>query len=68
MKGPKDAQRQNWLLIKADDAAARQDGDILADAPLSVDTGRDMAAIARDKAETAQAARPGTRQDDAPSD
>lgn len=68
MKGPKDAQRQNWLLIKADDAAARQDGDILADAPLSVDTGRDMAAIARDEAETAQAARPGTRQDDAPSD
>lgn len=41
-------KRENWLLIKADDEAARPAtaGDILKDQPLSVKTGRDIAGVA----------------------
>lgn len=48
MQGRKGEKRENWLLIKARDEAARDDGDILEEAPLSVESGRDIAAIARE--------------------
>lgn len=41
-------KRENWLLIKADDASARPEGaaDILEEKPLSVKTGRDIPDVA----------------------
>lgn len=42
---PRD-KRENWLLIKGKDAAARDDADILAERPDSVKTGRDIAEVA----------------------
>lgn len=50
MKGGKsraDAKRENWLLIKADDAEADRARDILG-ATTSVDSGRDLTQVARD--------------------
>lgn len=40
MKPRRGEARDNWLLIKADDAAARQAGDILEEEPASVRSGR----------------------------
>lgn len=50
MQGKARETRENWLLIKAGDAAARPKGapDLLAERPLSVKTGRDLDEIARD--------------------
>jgi len=50
MHGKPREKRENWLLIKADDAAARPEGaaDILAERPESVATGRDIAEIGDD--------------------
>lgn len=39
-------KRENWLLIKGRDDAARDDADILAERPGSVKTGRDVAEVA----------------------
>ena len=41
-------KRENWLLRKADDEAARPEGapDILEEQPLSVKTGRDIPEVA----------------------
>jgi len=47
MHGKPGETRENWLLIKGDDAAARGSGDVLLDAPLSVKTGRDIAEVAQ---------------------
>jgi len=47
MQGKLGESRENWLLIKGDDAAARVAGDVLLDAPLSVKTGRDLAGVAK---------------------
>lgn len=46
MKPRRGESRDNWLLIKVDDAAARGDGDILEEAPNSVATGRTLDEIA----------------------
>lgn len=46
LKGRRGEKRDNWLLIKAQDEAARETGDILEEAPLSVASGRSMEAIA----------------------
>jgi bifunctional non-homologous end joining protein LigD len=48
MQGKPGETRENWLLIKADDAAARPEGapDILEEQPLSVATGRGIADLA----------------------
>jgi bifunctional non-homologous end joining protein LigD len=48
MQGKPGETRENWLLIKADDAAARPEGapDILEEQPLSVTTGRGIADLA----------------------
>ncbi|PPD13682.1 MAG: DNA ligase D [Methylobacterium sp.] len=50
LKGRRGEKRDNWLLIKAQDAAARETGDILEEAPLSVASGRSMEAIAAGEA------------------
>jgi bifunctional non-homologous end joining protein LigD len=44
MRGKRGEKRENWLLIKGDDEAARDPGDtdILIEAPQSVKTGRDV--------------------------
>ncbi|MCX5515325.1 DNA ligase D [Kaistia algarum] len=50
MRGGKsraDAKRENWLLIKADDAEANREADIL-DAVTSVNSGRDLAKVTED--------------------
>jgi bifunctional non-homologous end joining protein LigD len=49
MHGRQGEKRENWLLIKADDEAARgpRDPDILEEKPLSAATGRSMEEIAR---------------------
>ncbi|MBN8997982.1 MAG: DNA ligase, partial [Rhizobiales bacterium] len=52
MKGGRsrgDETRENWLLVKADDAEADRRRDILS-ATTSVDSGRDLAAVTRDAA------------------
>ncbi len=57
-------KRDNWLLIKQDDAAARgkRDKDILAEMPLSVSTGRTLAEIAKGAAKKkTTAAKPAKR-------
>jgi bifunctional non-homologous end joining protein LigD len=48
MHGKPREKRENWLLIKGDDDAARtsKDPDILKEKPNSVKTGRDLAAVA----------------------
>jgi len=48
MRGKPREKRQNWLLIKGDDAFARKEGapDILEERPESVKTGRDVAEVA----------------------
>ncbi|NGM44356.1 DNA ligase D [Rhodobacter sp. SGA-6-6] len=48
MQGRPGEKRENWLLIKADDEAARPEGapDILEEQPLSVKTGRDIPDVA----------------------
>ncbi|MEI2807171.1 DNA ligase D [Albidovulum sp.] len=48
MQGRPGEKRENWLLIKADDEAARPEGapDILEEQPLSVKTGRDIPEVA----------------------
>lgn len=46
LKARRGEKRDNWLLIKARDDAARETGDILEEAPLSVATGRGLEAIA----------------------
>ncbi|TDR93668.1 DNA ligase D [Enterovirga rhinocerotis] len=50
MKGKPGETRENWLLIKTEDEAARGEGepDILDEKPLSVATGRSMSEIAGD--------------------
>lgn len=50
LKGRRGEKRDNWLLIKAQDEAAREAGDILQEAPLSVASGRSMEAIAAGEA------------------
>lgn len=50
MKPRRGERRDNWLLIKVDDDAARGDGDILEEAPNSVATGRTLDEIAADAA------------------
>ena len=49
IKGKPGEKRENWLLIKGEDAAARDEGapDILEEMPLSVKTGRDLAEVAK---------------------
>ncbi|PWE31733.1 DNA ligase D [Pararhodobacter marinus] len=70
MQGKKGEKRENWLLIKARDEAAQDEGDILKDAPLSVESGREMAAIARgdkpDDKEDEAAGKAGQGRDDRP--
>lgn len=46
LKPRKGEKRDNWLLIKSDDAAARPDGDILEEEPQSVVSGLTIADIA----------------------
>jgi bifunctional non-homologous end joining protein LigD len=48
MQGKPGEKRENWLLIKGDDDAARPEGapDILEEQPLSVTTGREIADLA----------------------
>ena len=48
MRGKPGEKRENWLLIKGDDEWARPEdaADILEEAPASVKTGRDIAAVA----------------------
>ena len=48
MQGKTGEKRENWLLIKADDEFAREEGsvDILEELPLSVKTGRDLPEVA----------------------
>ena len=48
MQGKPDEKRENWLLIKATDEFARDEGsaDILEELPLSVKTGRDLPEVA----------------------
>jgi bifunctional non-homologous end joining protein LigD len=59
LKGRGREKHENWLLIKADDDAARTDGDILADAPDSVVSGRSVEDVAAEEAAPgASAARP----------
>ena len=50
MEGKPGEKRENWLLIKSDDAFARsaEADDILKERPESVKTGRDLDAIAKD--------------------
>jgi bifunctional non-homologous end joining protein LigD len=48
MRGKPGETRENWLLIKGEDEAARATGDILKEAPLSVKTGRDLAEVTRE--------------------
>ena len=51
IKGKPREKRENWLLIKADDALARtaSDPDILEELPLSVKTGRDIPEVAQEE-------------------
>ncbi len=49
IKGKPGEKRENWLLIKGEDAAARSEDapDILEESPLSVKTGRDLDEVAK---------------------
>lgn len=49
IKGKPGEKRENWLLIKGEDAAARDEDapDILVERPLSVKTGRDLDEVAK---------------------
>ena len=62
MRGRAGEKRENWLLIKARDEAARgpRDPDILEDAPDSVVSGRSIEGIARGKSRVWQSNRPAT--------
>ncbi|MBX4929861.1 DNA ligase D [Rhizobium binae] len=46
MHGRPGEKRENWLLIKGDDAEARHDGDILEERPESAKTGRQLEEVA----------------------
>ncbi|RUM25869.1 DNA ligase D [Rhizobium vallis] len=46
MHGRPGEKRENWLLIKGEDAEARHDGDILAERPESAKTGRQLEQVA----------------------
>ncbi|MBB3353181.1 bifunctional non-homologous end joining protein LigD [Rhizobium sp. BK049] len=46
MHGRPGEKRENWLLIKGDDAEARRDGDILEERPESAKTGRQLEEVA----------------------
>jgi len=46
MHGRPGEKRENWLLIKGDDAEARHDGDILDERPESAKTGRQLQEVA----------------------
>jgi bifunctional non-homologous end joining protein LigD len=50
LKPRRGEKRDNWLLIKVDDAAARQDGDILESAPNSVKSGLSVEDVGAGKA------------------
>ncbi|MET0359754.1 MAG: DNA ligase D [Pararhizobium sp.] len=53
MHGKPSETRENWLLIKGDDEAARDDGfDILEERPESVKSGRDLKAVAKNPDDT----------------
>ncbi|MCD7109246.1 DNA ligase D [Rhizobium sp. DKSPLA3] len=53
MHGKPGETRENWLLIKGDDEAARGDGfDILEERPESVKSGRDLKAVAKSPDDT----------------
>ncbi|MFN3671252.1 MAG: DNA ligase D [Bosea sp. (in: a-proteobacteria)] len=54
LKPRKGESRDNWLLIKVDDEAARQDEDILEAQPNSVKTGRSIAEVAAGKAASSE--------------
>lgn len=61
MKPRRGEKRDNWLLIKSDDAAARRDEDILETAPDSVKSGLGIAEVERlDRSGERPAARTGT--------
>ncbi|MFW8602887.1 DNA ligase D [Rhizobium beringeri] len=47
MHGRHGEKRENWLLIKGDDAEARHDGDILDERPESAKTGRQLEEVAK---------------------
>jgi bifunctional non-homologous end joining protein LigD len=54
LKPRKGEKRDNWLLIKVDDAAAQSDGDILETAPDSVKSGLSVEAVGRGEAPDAK--------------
>jgi len=64
LKPRKGERRDNWLLIKVDDEAARSDGDVLEIAPDSVKSGLSVEAVGRGEAADAKVwaktKRPGT--------
>ncbi|NKF33519.1 ATP-dependent DNA ligase, partial [Pseudomonas sp. BGM005] len=47
MHGRPGEERENWLLIKGDDAEARHDGNILEERPESAKTGRQLEEVAQ---------------------
>ncbi|WP_064709828.1 DNA ligase D [Rhizobium bangladeshense] len=47
MHGRPGEKRENWLLIKGDDAEARHDGDILKERPESAKTGRQLEEVSK---------------------
>ncbi len=49
LKARRGEKRDNWLLIKSDDAAAKRSGDILEDAPQSVKSGLTIDEIGKDE-------------------
>ncbi|NEX45907.1 DNA ligase D [Pseudotabrizicola algicola] len=65
MQGKPAEKRENWLLIKADDAEARgkDEADILEQLPLSVASGRDLAEIAAGAAVKERAAKDAAAKD-----
>uniref|UniRef100_UPI0025FCD524 DNA polymerase ligase N-terminal domain-containing protein n=1 Tax=uncultured Paracoccus sp. TaxID=189685 RepID=UPI0025FCD524 len=62
MRGKRGEKRENWLLMKSDDAAARPDDalDILTERPESVKTGRTVEEVAEDADEKPKPAKPKT--------
>lgn len=60
MRGKRGERRENWLLIKSDDAAARPDDapDILTERPESVQTGRTVEEVAQGAEEKPRPAKP----------
>ena len=63
MRGKRGERRENWLLIKSDDAAARPDNapDILTERPESVKTGRTVEDVAEGAGEKPKPAKPKAR-------